>query len=289
MFLTGASGFIGGYFYKTYFADYDIVPISLRKQTVGSLDFKDVEAVVHCAALVHQMEGAPAELYFKINRDLTLELARRAKMERVKHFVFLSTSHVFGDSGQVKDHDKIWSSQDECHPLDPYGQSKLEAEKGLLELANEGFKVSILRPPMVYGPGAKGNIIQLAKLIRKFRVLPLGYLKNRRSLIFIGNLCFYIKCLIEEPKTGIFLPQDEKPLSIGEICEAIAQAMNQNLTLLPLPNLVIWVAEKFTPSIAYRLFGTLAFANDPWLEKFERLTSTQEGFQRSFAPRNKEG
>src|SRR5690606_33039992 len=145
----------------------------------------------------------------------------------------------FGDSGQIENHQKRWRPEDPCHPSDPYGRSKLEAERGLMELADENFTVSILRPPLVYGPGAKGNIVLLSKLIRALPLLPLGYAKNQRSVIFVGNLTHYIHSLLEKPKTGIFLPQDGKPLSILELVQKMSAALQKPVKLIWMPHFAV--------------------------------------------------
>lgn len=237
--------------------------------------------MVHCAALAHQMKGAPEEEYFKVNCDLTVELANAAKSKGVKHFIFISTAHVFGDSGTLNHVQKL-RPDSPCFPKDGYGKSKLAAENALFEIQNEDFRVSVIRPPMVYGEGAKGNLVKLAQLIQKVPVLPFGYAKNRRSLIYVGNLTHFIHKVIENSSGGIFLPQDELPLSISEISRLIAKVMNKGFLSLPVPHFLIVIAGVFLPKFATRLYGSLVL--DPGTSRcqiaYTPIYSTEEGFRR---------
>ncbi|MGZ3901555.1 MAG: NAD-dependent epimerase/dehydratase family protein, partial [Bacteroidia bacterium] len=182
--LTGASGFVGGNFLELYNKDFEIVPVSLRNKKIEDIDFKGFDCVVHCAALVHQMKGAPDSEYFKINFELTKTLAEAAKAAGVPQFIFLSTAHVFGDSGSLKSHEIKLNETTVCTPKDAYGKSKLAAENYLFSIADSHFTVSVIRPPMVYGKGAKGNIITLGKLIKLCPVLPFKWDFNKRSIVF---------------------------------------------------------------------------------------------------------
>ena len=159
LMITGASGFIGSNFIARYKDRYNTISIDLIKNKPEDLDFKNVDCVLHLAALVHQMKGAPREKYFEINTELTRRVAKCAKASGVKHFVFYSTVKVYGYDGDLYNHDIILNEDSPCNPKnDPYGESKLEAEKILKELEENEFKVGIIRPPMVYGKGVKGNM-----------------------------------------------------------------------------------------------------------------------------------
>lgn len=225
------------------------------------------------------MQGAPADEYFHVNTELTLRLARQAKSQDIQHFIFLSTAHVFGDSGSLEDHQKLWNAEQKCHPQDPYGLSKLKAEQQLLQLADANFQVSILRPPMVYGAGAKGNILSLIKLIKLFPVLPLGYRLNRRSLIYVGNLCHFMHVLLGHPKTGVFLPQDEHPVSIAELTSTLCQALQKKRWIFPLSSWTVKTLRKIFPCQVDRLFGSLALEKDSYLFQFPPPFTTYEGFK----------
>lgn len=279
--VTGSSGFVGGRFVSDFSDKYELQTPNLRLTPVTHLDFSQVDAVVHCAALVHQMQGAPEDKYFKINHDLTLDLAKAAKTNGVRHFIFISTAHVFGDSGSL-DHSKVLSPSSPCNPTDGYGRSKLAAEKSLQEIESEDFKVSIIRPPMVYGEGAKGNLVKLAKLIRRIPILPFGYTKNRRSLVYVGNLTQFIDLVLQTEATGVLLPQDERSLSIKEIAQLIAKALSKKTVFVPIPHVFVKVLAFALPKTIHRLYGTLAL--DPNrsgpMKTYVPQHSTADAFER---------
>jgi nucleoside-diphosphate-sugar epimerase len=139
--ITGSTGFIGTNFIRNA-GDLTIKEADLLTTPVEKIDFSGCDCVLHLAALVHQMKGAPKELYFAVNRDLALEVAKKAKLQGVKHFVFMSTAKVFGESTTNV---KPWDENTICSPKDPYGESKFEAEKLLKDLEDELFKVAIIR------------------------------------------------------------------------------------------------------------------------------------------------
>ena len=220
LMITGASGFIGSNFIERYKDKYNIIPVDLLKVKPEELDFTDVDCVLHLAALVHQMNGAPREKYFEVNTELTKRMAEESKKHGVKHFVFYSTVKVYGYDGELYNHNIILNEKSPCNPKnDPYGESKWKAEKILRSLETENFKVGIIRPPMVYGKGVKGNMESLIKLIKKLPILPFNYDKNRRSLVNIENLMYLTSLVIDKEAGGVFLPLDEKNLSLKEIFE----------------------------------------------------------------------
>ena len=199
LMITGASGFIGTNFIEKYKEKYNIVPVNLLKIKPEEIEFKNVDTVLHLAALVHQMNGAPREKYFEVNTELTRKVAEAAKKNKVKHFVFYSTVKVYGYDGDLYNHNMILNEESECNPVnDPYGESKWEAEKILRNLEDDNFKVGIIRPPMVYGKGVKGNMESLIKLVKLLPILPFNYDKNRRSLVNIENLMYLTTLVIDK-------------------------------------------------------------------------------------------
>ena len=235
LMITGASGFIGSNFIERYKDKYNIIPVDLLEVKPEELDFTNVDCVLHLAALVHQMNGAPREKYFKVNTDLTKRMAEESKKNGVIHFVFYSTVKVYGYDGELYNHNIILNEKSPCNPKnDPYGESKWEAEKILRSLETENFKVGIIRPPMVYGKGVKGNMESLIKLIKKLPILPFNYDKNRRSLVNIENLMYLTSLVIDKEAQGVFLPLDEKNLSLKEIFEGIEKAYSLKRINIPL-------------------------------------------------------
>src|SRR5690606_11147904 len=148
--------------------------------------FSAYDAIFHTAAIVHVKEKDISR-YFKVNRDLTVELANKAKNEGVKQFIFLSTMGVYGTEIGYITKDNIPS------PKTPYAQSKYEAEKILIEMNSSNFNVAILRPPIVYGRGCPGNYSRLAKLAVMLPIFP--EMDNKRSMIYIDNLSEFIKLI----------------------------------------------------------------------------------------------
>lgn len=271
LMITGASGFIGSNFIERYKDKYNIIPVDLLKIKPEEIDFRGVDTVLHLAALVHQMKGAPREKYFEVNTELTRRVAEEGKKQGVSHFVFYSTVKVYGYDGDLYNHNMILNEESKCNPMnDPYGESKWEAEKILRRLEDDNFKIGIIRPPMVYGKGVKGNMESLIKLVKMFPILPFNYDKNRRSLVNIENLMYLTTLVIDKEASGVFLPLDEKNISLKEIVEGIEKAYNLKRINIPMIQPIFWLLTKVKPNIMVRLFGTLQFDN--------RLTKEKLGY-----------
>ena len=268
LMIRAASGFIGSKFIERYKDKCNIIPVDLLKIKPEEIDFRGVDTVLHLAALVHQMKGAPREKYFEVNTELTRRVAEEAKKQGVRHFVFYSTVKVYGYDGDLYNHNIILNEESECKPMnDPYGESKWEAEKILRRLEDDNFKIGIIRPPMVYGKGVKGNMESLIKLVKMLPILPFNYDKNRRSLVNIENLMYLTALVIDKEDSGVFLPLDEKNISLKEIVEGIEKAYNLKRINIPMIQPVFWLLTKLKPNIMVRLFGTLQFDNQQTREK----------------------
>lgn len=282
LMITGASGFIGTNFIERYKDKYNIVLVDLLKIKPEEIEFKDVDTVLHLAALVHQMNGAPREKYFEVNTELTKKIAEAAKKNKVKHFVFYSTVKVYGYDGDLYNHNFILNEYSPCNPTnDPYGESKWEAEKILREMESDDFIVSVIRPPMVYGKGVKGNMESLIKLVKKLPILPFNYTKNRRSFVNIDSLLHLTSLVIDKEKEGIFLPLDEKPLSLKEMIEGIEEGLKIKRIKIPMIEPFFWILTKIKPNIMVRLYGSLQFDNSETREKLEYipLVSYEKGIK----------
>lgn len=271
--LTGARGFIGSYFQKEYAHKYTIQTFSFLRDDMETLHVKDVEVIIHLSALVHHMAGASDESYKRVNIDQTLQLAQKAKENHVKHFIFMSTVKVYGE-----ERDSAYTEISSCHPEDAYGRTKLKAEQELQALADENFIVSIIRTPVVYGRGVKANMQNLMKLIDTMPLLPLGGIANKRSFVYIGNLCALLDTLINQQKGGIFLAGDDAPLSTTELIQELAKAKNKKLFLIQLPLFAMFL-KWVKPSFYKRLFESLTVDNSKTKESlhFKNPYSTQEG------------
>ncbi|MGL6064745.1 MAG: NAD-dependent epimerase/dehydratase family protein [Fusobacteriaceae bacterium] len=267
LLITGASGFIGSNFIKKYESEYNIISVSLTNKKPEEIDFTNVDTVLHLAALVHQMKGAPEEKYYEVNTELTKRLGIKAKASGVKHFVFYSTVKVYGFDGDLNNHEIILTENSPCNPNDAYGKSKYEAEKILRELEEDSFKVAIIRPPMVYGKGVKGNMQSLVKLIDKLPILPFGYNENKRSIISAENLLYMTHLVIKNEANGIYLGTEGAPVSIKEMATSIEKGLGKKRINLVLPNFVFKILCKIKPDIMVRLFGTLAFRQEDNYQK----------------------
>jgi len=252
--LTGASGFIGTAFYRRYQTEFEIEPVSFRKE-IGEIDVEGIDIVVHLAALVHQMDGAEEDAYHQVNVTKTVALAKKAKASGVKQFVFMSSVKVYGEETA-----EPYDEESPCHPKDPYGRSKLDAERALLAMADETFEVAIIRTPVVYGEGVKANIHKLVKLTDSYRILPFGGIHNRRSMVYVGNLIHLISEIIRQEATGIFLASDDAPLGTSALIEKIANTLGKHPLLFPFFPLKIML-KWLKPQIYQRLYGDLYLDN----------------------------
>ncbi|MEW7858190.1 SDR family oxidoreductase [Pseudomonas chlororaphis] len=259
--VTGASGFVGEAIVFRLLADKKYNPIAvLRKPTrlcglcrIQSLDLGDakslpslgnVQVVIHAAARVHVMNESVKDVlseFRKINVDGTLRLARHAADAGVKRFIFVSSIKVNGESTILG---RPFRADDPSSPCDPYSVSKYEAEEALKKLGhNTGMEIVIIRPPLVYGRGVKANFLGMLNLIYKGIPLPLGAIRNRRSLVAIGNLVSLIVTCIDHPAASnqTFLVSDGEDVSTTQLLRRLAKALGRPARLLPLPRwLLSW-------------------------------------------------
>ena len=259
--LTGANGFVGSYFKNKYAHKYNIETFSFLRDNFESLNLNGVDVVLHLSALVHQMSGADEDEYSRVNVEQTLNLAKKAKESGVGQFIFMSSVKVYGEESS-----EPYSEDTPCKPEDGYGKSKLKAEEELQKLESETFKVAIVRTPIVYGEGVKANIKNLVNLIRKVPILPFGSIENRRSMIYIGNLNFFIDRIIEKKESGVFLVSDERALSTSELIELISKALDKRVYLVKVPffESLLRLAK---PSFHKRLFESLEVSNKKTISK----------------------
>jgi len=220
-----------------------------------------VDCVVHLAARVHVMietETDPVMAFHKVNVEGTNKLALDAVQAGVKRLIFLSTVKVNGEHTDAHP----FTEDDKANPQDDYGLSKYNAEQALFKIAQDtGLEIVIIRPPLVYGPGVKGNFKSLINLTKRAWPMPLGGLKNARSLVFVGNLCDAIKTCIEHPSAAnqTFLVSDSHDISTTELIEYLAHALSCPSRLFKLPaTLLYMIAGLFgQKNRIQRLLGSL--------------------------------
>jgi nucleoside-diphosphate-sugar epimerase len=254
--VTGANGFIGRELVNRLSSEGFAARALLRKMAqesppgveqyiIGDLDsesdfglaLSEATTIVHLAARVHEMNEDYEKaypLYERLNTQATLNLARSAAKLKVRRFIFLSTAKVNGERTQ----DNAFSENDQACPSGPYAISKWKAEQGLRRISQEsGLEVVILRPPLVYGPGVGGNFLRLMDLVSRARVLPLGNLDNKRSMVGLGNLTdMVLRCITHEQAAGeTFFVSDGQDLSVTELIRLIASGLARRCILLPTP------------------------------------------------------
>jgi nucleoside-diphosphate-sugar epimerase len=220
------------------------------------------QVFIHTAARAHIMKDEvpdPLEEYRKVNVDGTLNLARQAAEAGVKRFIFISSIKVNGEQTRPG---VPFSADDTPAPQDPYGISKYEAEQGLQALAAEtGMEVVIIRPPLVYGPGVKGNFATLMRMVEQGIPLPLGAIHNKRSLVALDNLVDLIITCIDHPAAAnqVFLAGDGEDLSTTELLRGVANAMGKPARLIPVPAGVLMLGATVLgkKAMAQRLLGSL--------------------------------
>ena len=253
--ITGANSYIGMSFERymqRWPEQYQVDTLDMIGDDWKTAVFSGYDAVYHVAGIAHIKETAEnAHLYYEVNRDLAVEAARKAKREGVGQFVFLSTMAVYGIDEGVITLDTVPA------PKTHYGKAKLEAELAMAELNDESFCLSVLRPPMVYGEGCKGNYQSLVKFAKLLPVFP-DY-KNQRSMIHIDQLCRYVKNLIDEKIDGLVLPQDEEYICTCQMVQGIARNMGKNMKLWKILNPAVWILVRCTGK-GRKAFGNLIYA-----------------------------
>lgn len=253
--ITGANSYIGVSFEKyinaNFGSDYKVDTVDMIDGSWKSHSFSEYDAVYHVAGIAHQKETKEnSELYYKVNRDLAIEVAKKAEADGVGQFVFLSSMSVYGmETGVI-------SKETAPAPKTNYGKSKLQAEEGITALRSDNFKVAVLRPPMVYGDGCKGNYQSLVSFARKLPVFA-NY-KNQRSMIHIDNLTKFVKSVIDGEKDGLFLPQDPQYVCTCKMVQSIAKDMGKNMRLWSILNPFVSVLKHCTGK-GKKAFGDLIY------------------------------
>lgn len=308
--ITGASGFVGSVIVREmqHRGCFEVLGLCRTTQAnsepvlaaVGDLAEAELsgmlhgaDAVIHAAARAHIMKDEvadPLAEYRRVNVTGTLNLARQAAAAGVKRFVFISSIKV---NGEATVNGKTFFANDKPVPEDVYGQSKLEAELGLIQLAaNTGMEVVIIRPPLVYGPGVKGNFASMIKLVEKRLPLPLGAVQNKRSLIGIDNLVDLIIRCIDHPAAAnqVFLAGDGEDLSTTELLRGVGKAIGKPARLIPVPAGLLQFGATLLgrKAMAQRLLGSLQVDISKTCELLDWKPpyTVEEGLRRCFERSN---
>ncbi|MCR5847698.1 MAG: NAD-dependent epimerase/dehydratase family protein [Lachnospiraceae bacterium] len=225
--------------------------------------FKGYDVIFHVAGIAHADTGKVSdegkELYKKVNTDLAIDVAKKARAAGVKQFIFMSSAIVYGASSPIGK-EKVITKDTEPAPENFYGESKLNAEIGLNKLKSAyDFKVVILRPPMIYGSGCKGNYNSLRKFALKFPLFP--RVSNERSMLYIDNLCEFIRLVIDNDESGTFHPANAELSNTSEMVRLIANAHGKKIGLIGGFTWLLKIMSHFT-GLINKAFGNLTYASE---------------------------
>lgn len=290
--ITGANSYIGvsfeNYVKEHYSSDLSVDTVDMIDGTWRNKDFSAYDIVYHVAGIAHADVGNVSDevkaKYYAINTDLAIETAKKAKQDGVKQFVFMSSAIVYGDSAPYGKLKRI-TADTEPTPANFYGDSKWQADKGVRELADEKYIVTVLRPPMIYGKGSKGNYPTLAKMAKKLPVFP--NVQNERSMLYIENLCEFLCQVMIRAEGGIFWPQNAEYTKTSEMVKMIGDTVGHNIHVSKGWNWVVGLARIIPgkpKGLANKAFGNLSY--DQNMSKYEfnyQIVSLKESIVRTEA------
>ena len=279
--ITGAGSYVGEsvrkYMLTTTPGEFEIDAVDTINDEWKRADFTQYDVVYHVAGIAHvNADPKMKPLYYKVNRDLTIEVAKTAKAAGVRLFIFMSSQIVFHESQSLKT--EVITKDTKENPNGFYGDSKLQAEIGLHKLESAEFKVCILRPCMIYGPNAKGNFPRLARLATKVPVFPCWH--NKRSMLYIDNLAEFIKQAVLRELSGTFYPQNRELADTVEIIHFFAREMGHKVWITRLLNPFVWLGS-FVLQPINKMFATYYY--DPSMSKMDfeyQLVSFEESLKR---------
>ena len=254
--ITGKNSYIGTSLENWLMREPDkfrVDTIDMKDGSWKNADFSQYDVVFHVAGIAHVSSDPKMEdLYYKVNRDLTIETAEKAKAEGVKQFIFMSSIIVYGDSSSSK---RVIDRNTVPTPSNFYGNSKLQAEEGIKDFESDDFKIVVLRPPMIYGKGSKGNYPKLANMAKKIPVFP--DIDNERSMLHIDNLCEFIKVMIDHEETGLYFPQNKEYVKTSELVRMIAEVHGKKIMMTKVFNPMLRL--MFGIGIVNKVFGNLVY------------------------------
>lgn len=255
--ITGEDSYLGTSFKKwvsKYPDEYKVYTIDMRDVSWKEEDFSQYDVVFHVAGIAHVSSNSRMEdFYYKVNCDLVIETANKAKAEGVKQFIFMSSIIVYGDSSIEK---RVINKNTIPTPSNFYGNSKLQAEEGIRHFESDEFKIVVLRPPMIYGKGSKGNYPRLVNLAKKIPIFP--DINNERSMLHIDNFCEFIKVMIDQEESGIFFPQNKEYVKTSEMVRTIAEVHGKKIKLVKGFNEIFRLLSKKV-GIVNKVFGNLVY------------------------------
>jgi len=260
--ITGANSFIGTSFEQWVHQwpdSYSVDVVDMIDSTWRDKDFSAYDVVFHVAGIAHvdtkKATKGTRDLYYKVNRDLTIEIATKAKQDGVKQFIFMSSIIVYGDSSSINKK-RIIDLNTLPQPSNFYGNSKLQAEEGIKVLESNKFRIVVLRPPMIYGKGSKGNYPKLASYAQKLPIFP--NVNNQRSMLYIDNLSEFIRLMIDNEEQGLFFPQNLEYVKTSEMVRIISGIHNKKIKLTKVFNPLLRIMGNFV-DVVNKAFGNLVY------------------------------
>ncbi len=274
--ITGKNSYIGTSLENWLMREpdkYKVDTVSTRDDVWKEKDFSEFDVVFHVAGIAHVSSDPKMEdLYYKVNRDLTIETAEKAKAEGVTQFIFMSSIIVYGDSSSSK---RVIDRNTIPTPSNFYGNSKLQAEEGIRGLESDDFKLVVLRPPMIYGKGSKGNYPRLANMAKKIPVFP--NIDNERSMLHIDNLCEFIKVMIDNEESGLFYPQNQEYVKTSEMVKLIAEVHGKKIILTKIFNPILKL--MFGIGVVNKVFGNLVY--EQYMSDYDKANYRIRDFRES--------
>ncbi len=268
--ITGAGSYIGesfeAYAKKHYGSNLLINTADMLDSNWRQTDFGSYDAVFHVAGIAHadigHVDEETKKKYYAVNTDLAIEVSKIAKAAGVKQFVLMSSMIIYGESAPYGK-EKMIDEHTLPAPANFYGDSKWQADKGVRKLADESFHVAVLRPPMIYGPGSKGNYPVLSKLAKRLPVFP--DVNNQRSMLYIDNLCEFLCLLMMSGDGGIYFPQNAEYVGTSEIVREIAKTAEHKIWITKMLNPAVWIMGKIpgkVSGIVNKAFGNLTYKKE---------------------------
>lgn len=251
--ITGVNSYVGTNVEKWLMKEtnnYYVETLDMKNPNWINFDFTKFDVVFHVAGIAHVSKKKSMEdLYYRVNRDLTIQTAEIAKSSGIKQFIFMSSMIVYSSKeSQI-------STNTQPNPDNYYGLSKLQAEEGLDKLQNKNFKIAIVRPPMIYGPNSKGNFSKLISLAKKTPIFP--RYDNKRSMLYIDNLSNSIKFLIDSDLNGLFFPQNNEYVNTKNVIAMTKKIVHKRL----------WLTRLFNPFI-YLLKNKISLLNKMFSDSY---------------------
>lgn len=288
--ITGANSYIGTSFEKwivdRYSEEISISTLDMLDSSWRDKDFSAYDCIFHVAGIAHADVGNVTEetkkKYYSVNCDLALETAMKAKSEGVKQFIFMSSAIIYGDSAPFGKK-KLITSETEPSPANFYGDSKWQADKKLREIETDSFNVAVLRPPMIYGKGSKGNYPLLARMAKKLPIFP--NVDNERSMLHIDNLCEFLSQIVLREERGIFFPQNAEYIRTSDMVRIIADVSRHKIRVGREWNWAVIVASHIPGKISTltnKAFGNLAYDQSLSDYDFEyRVVNLRESIEKT--------